>query len=896
MSSDPEVRRIAQLSFGALGHSARNKAVQENEGKENNLAPMLRHYLEVKAQYKEHLLLYQVGDFYEVFFDDARVVADVLSIRLTTRDKNCPDPVPLCGVPIHAIDNYLPKLLEQGFSCVIMSQVEEAQKGNRMVRREISRIVTPGVRYAGDGLEEKEFNYLAAVLLAERGRGAFSFIDVSAGLLRLQDFETLPELLDLLERVHPAELILPLSVDGRSLTSGGDWLKTVRKWAKSSGAHLVWRPFSPISQQALSKRVTKQLNDTFSSEGAYVLGAVLSYVDEVSFGRPPTIAQLQIEHCPQAVVIDAATRKNLELFASSYSGERKNSLIEHIDLTKTAMGARLIRDWLASPSSDLQEINARLEAVAELVGRQETEKQLRTPLAEIRDVERILSRVSTGRATPKDVRQLADSLAILPGIADLLRDLESPRFVALRERFDTLQDLQTTIDRALEEDPPLKMTEGGIFRRGYNESIDNLRHLASDGKRLIAELETRERESSGISGLKIKYNSIFGYYIEISKAQMSKAPAHFERKQTLVNAERYSSAELKELELSLLSARARQIELEKSLFLELRSLVNAEAARVQAVAQVLSELDVLAALAEVALKRNYCRPELTNESILEIHNGRHPVVENVIGAHNFVPNDTFLNSSDRRFAVLTGPNMGGKSTYLRQVGIIQILAQIGSFVPAQTARIGLVDRIFTRIGASDDISHGQSTFMVEMQEASSIVRRASSSSLVLIDEIGRGTATSDGLALATSIAEWLLERNHCRTVFATHFHELTELPASLAGSFCISVGVLEQENELIFTHRIEEGPSLRSYGIEVAKLAGLPDKLVTRAAQLLNHQADNEKKINRIEVSSVPELAQAYDENTLKLRDGIRSLNPNSMTPFEALGKIIELKKLAGDC
>ncbi len=898
--------------------STREATVREPEERPTTeMAPMLRQYLELKQQYPEHMLLFQVGDFYEVFFDDAKIVSQALSIRLTSRNKDAANPVSMCGVPIHALDNYLPRLLQHGLSCVLVSQVEEPErsgKGAKAVKREVTRIVTPGVRYAGDGLDEKDFNFLAGALLGSRGEGAVAFVDVSTGHMRLQEVQSGEELLETVERIRPVELILPLTLYGTPVDKSAKWYRELKRFAEERGCHLVMRPFEKSDRSRLTERLGERLTapeaarklgiqvEGLSLEALSVLLGTLNYVDEISFGDLPKFSDFRVEGQAKTVFIDAATCRNLELTHARIDGEKRNSLVHHIDYTKTAMGSRLLVSWLLAPSSDLLEITDRHDAVDDLRLKTTVLEGFRTELQGVRDLERIITRITSGRAVPRDLGMLLDSIKPLKKVKELLGGLESKLLQNLNTQFNELSEIRELLERALGEDLPSKFNEGGIFRAGYHQEIDRLKNIRHEGRGFLAALEEKERERTGITSLKVKFNSVFGYFIEVTKTHLAKIPSHFERKQTLVNAERFVTEELKSFELEILSAKARQIELEKELFLELRAQVGAEAARIQATSQQLSVLDVLCAFSHLALQHNFCRPELSSECRLEITSGRHPVVERVIGQYNFVPNDTRMDGTQRRFAVLTGPNMGGKSTYLRQVGLIQLLAQAGSFVPASSAKLGLVDRIFTRIGAADDLTRGDSTFMVEMREAGTILRRATQRSLVLIDEIGRGTATTDGLAIATAVAEWLHDRIKCLTVFATHFHELTGLPQDKAGAFCLSVGVVEKAKEIIFTHRIEERAASRSYGIEVARLAGLPEELLGRAEDVLRELAGITLGMPHVpvpEVLSTEIHAKAAKEDPVQdsrlseLLEKITNCDLDKMTPLEALLELNELKELS---
>lgn len=880
-----------------------------------SLAPMLQQYQDLKKQYPEYILLFQVGDFYEIFFEDAKIAAHTLGIRLTSRHKEQPNPVAMCGVPIHALENYLPKLVENGFRCVIVSQVEEEKNKKGMVRREISRIITPGVRYEGDGLEQEKFNYLAAACLGPRADGGISYVDVSTGHLKVQNVEHLEELLEAIALIRPSELIVPSTLDGVSLEGSQAWVREVKKTAREIHCQIVLRPFErqpffsirsrlfgffPEEVQERNSKKFSQHLENLLDESATAMHAVLSYIEEVSFGRPPKLAELSVEERSSLVFIDAATRQNLELLKSRSDGDKKNSFLHHVNYTKTAMGSRLLTEWFLSPSCNLHEIEKRQSSVEELTKKQEALDVLRTLFAQVRDLDRLVSRITSSRLAPRDLGILKDSIAVLPQVFDLLEKMGSSFLQTIHQELDPLADIYEKLQEALAEELPTKVNEGDIFQDGYHEELDRLRHLTRNGRTSLTELEQKERLRTGISGLKVKYNNVFGYFIEITKTHLSKIPADYQRKQTLVNAERFVTEELKSLELSLLSAKARQIDLERELFVQLKIWLNSHIHRIQQSSHCLSVLDVLCALAHLACEHGYCRPVMAENCQTIIRNGRHPVVEQVLGHHNFVRNDALLNTSNRRLAILTGPNMGGKSTYLRQVGLIHLMAQAGSFVPAESAELGIVDRIFTRIGAADDLLRGDSTFMVEMREATGIVRKATSHSLVLIDEIGRGTATTDGLAIATAIAEWLHDTVRCRTIYATHFHELTSFAQSKEGAFCLAVGVTEQERDITFTHKIEERAADRSYGIEVARLAGLPEALISRAEEILE-ALEKSKDMKDGKTVFLPTRRQTVQHiNTVdpcqqiaaELIDRLRSYRTDSMTPLDALVALNKLQQL----
>ncbi len=900
-----EVKTIKAINQDLFSTSSSNKAgsikgSSKKSPKKKPLAPMLKQYLEVKESYKEHLLFFQVGDFYEVFFEDAPIVADCLQIRLTSRDKNKENPIPMCGVPIHAIDNYLSKLIENGFSVVIVSQVEAAKASKGMVKREVTRIITPGVRL--DGLDDKEFNFLASVLLDNTC--SVSYVDVSVGELKVVELETRDELVDYLKRIRPSEILLPSVLNSKAVDKNLEWIKDSLAVCKELGAKPVFRVFDYPNKSAISDLFQKWLADkneinqvgelveSLTNESISSLNTIIAYVDEVSFGVKPVFSSIGKENSESSVVIDSATRRNLELTEARIDGDRRNSLFAKIDFTKTAMGSRLLKQTILNPSTEIEKINFKLDAVEELVNDKQKLESLVKYLVQVRDLDRLCSRISTHRANPKDFKMLLDSICLLPELSKELG--KKAFFTELNSQLDLLPDIFQSLENSLVETPPTKINEAGIFKAGFNPEIDRLNELRQNGRKWLAQLEQEEREKTGISSIKVKYNSVFGYFFEIPKGQSSKAPDYFERKQTLTNVERFATKELKQRELEILSAKGKQIELEREEFVNLRASIANEVYRIQRTARALAKLDLICSLARLAIKRNYIRPEILDNNKTLIASGRHPVVEEVIGEHNFIPNDVNLNTEDRRLAILTGPNMGGKSTYLRQIGLIQLLAQAGSFVPAESAKIGIVDRIFTRIGAADDLSRGDSTFMVEMREAAVIVRKASKKSLVLIDEVGRGTATNDGLALASAIATWLLEKIKCRTVFATHFHQLTS--DVKPGAFCLAVGVLEKSNEIVFTHRINEEVCNKSFGLEVARLAGLPEELVLNAMKLLDNLESNSSKISKPnaclnqakELSSEVLVESELVENTLKKQ--ISEINTNEITPMQALVHLNQIK------
>lgn len=883
------------------------------------LAPMLKQYLAVKERYPDFHILIQVGDFYEVFFDDAKVIADALNIRLTSRDKSETDPIPMAGVPIHALDNYLPRLLERGLSCVLVSQVESAdtkfQNGKKVgVQREITRIITPGIRFEGDGLDEKRYNFLAAALVSPRGAGAVGLIDVSAGMLRLIEIESKEGLVDTLRKFAPSELLLPSIVDKNPIQRDEKWIRSVKELSLEHGFQISFRPYAQGNRESVANKLSGLLLDQsrlgdvekLSLESLFVVSGLLDYVESVSLRSNLKISRFELITDAGRSCLDAASIRNLEILSTRSDGARRNSLLDFLDQTKTPMGSRLLTDWVLNPLTELEPIRARHAAVEELLNNPGRRDELIRQLQFVRDIDRLVTRVALGRGNPRDLSSVRESLAVLPQIKDTLGTFNADLLKQLVERLNLHTSLKELLNNAITDEPPLKLTEPGTIRPGYSPELDELNQISTQGSHWIVELEARERQRTGIPSLKIKYNNIFGYFIEITNTHVSRAPTHYERKQTLANAERFTIPELKEFEGKVLSAKAKALELEKKLFSEVCNKVAAEMSELQISAEVLATLDVLLSFAESAARHSFCRPEMTLDEVTEIVGGRHPVVESVIGSHNYVANDASLNTIDRAFAVLTGPNMGGKSTYLRMVGIVHLMAQTGSFVPARAAKLGIVDRIFTRIGSADDLVRGESTFMVEMKEATAIALKATRRSLVLVDEVGRGTATTDGLAIARALAEWLHDDTGCRTIFATHFHELTELPSTKERVFCLSVGVVEDGDHISFTHVIEHRAADRSYGIEVAKLAGLPTKILTRAKELLNgellnrdNSAAESKKVSVKSFPVKPSGSASHPKEQEEFRSlkqlvtEISSRNIDEMTPMQSLVELSAFQKRA---
>ena len=865
----------------------------------------MRQYSAIKKQHPNSLLFFRLGDFYELFFDDAVVASKELQITLTSRNKEKGIAVPMCGVPYHAAEGYIAKLIRKGFKVAICEQVEDPKLTKKLVRREVARVVTPGTA-ADTTLGAEENNFLAAV---SRGvtKGTpvagFAALDLSTGDFRATEFsgeDAERRIWDELEQLRPREVLfassMPLFEVGTTFSGGLPWAQTpLEDWvfAPDYSIPLVENHFGVLSLEGFGL--------AGRSAAATAAGAVLHYVRSTQRGTLDHVDRIGYYERQNCLVLDAVTVRNLELVEPLFanSGEAV-TLFRCLDATLTPMGKRLLRAWMLRPSIDLAEIGARLDAVGELASNLMNREELRRAMDGIFDIERLLSRITLETANARDVLALAASLGKIPPLRSVLA-----RFAAelLRSRLgaiDDLSELRERIERTIVPEPPLTFADGGVIEMGVSAELDELRTLSRNSKQYLARVEERERQRTGIGSLKVKFNSVFGYYIEISKSNLHLVPADYERKQTLVNAERFTTPELKEYEAKILDAQEKIVEIERRLFAELRAAVAAEARRIRRTALALAEVDVLASFAHLAAQRNYCRPMFDDGGDLEIVEGRHPVVEvqELAGAERFVPNDLFLNSTTHAILVLTGPNMGGKSTYLRQTALTVIMAQMGSFVPARKARLGVVDRIFTRIGASDNLARGRSTFMVEMTETAAILNTATPRSLILLDEIGRGTATYDGLAIAWAAIEYIHQRTKAKTLFATHYHEQTELADRLSGVKNFHVSVKENVGGIVFLRKVEPGPADKSYGIEVAKLAGLPLAVIERAREVLSEHEDAERRATDHLSSEAAELQNfqltMFTPLSQKIVDRLRDTDMNNLTPLEALNLLSELKRQIG--
>lgn len=791
---------------------------------------MMRQYLEMKKQVPDALLLFRMGDFYELFFDDAEKSARVLGLTLTSREKG-PDAIPMAGFPYHALDGYLRKLLQAGIRVAICEQVEDPKEAKGLVKRDITRIVTPGTITDEALLDPRQHNFLVCIAPPSKRMREFglSWVDLSRGALHVAAIEP-AAMVEELARLEPTECLVPeeleISPDWFPLAMPAMTRRPAWTFSKTNAHDLVYRHFRVSTFEGFGVPA--------DSPGLLAAGALLAYLHETQKTDLKHIASVTPYHRGEVMILDPVTRRSLELTRTMRENRRDGTLLAVMDETVTASGSRCLADWISAPLLDVEKIRYRQAAIEEWKDNPVSRQEIRELLRKTYDVERLASRVSTGRTHPRDLASLRDTLRCLPALKAKLGGRNARMNADLEASLELLPELRRELEAVLVDDPPMQVREGGIVRDGYHPELDELRDIAKGGKQWMAQFQQAEIQRTGIANLKVGFNKVFGFYLEVPNSGRDKVPATYHRKQTLKNAERYITPELKVHEEKVLGAEERSKSLEYEIFLQLRDKVSAYTPQLQAVAQTLAQLDCVLGLAEVAQKRNYVRPKVEASEELCIEAGRHPVLDSMLSAGRFVPNDTQLGPEHGRFMLITGPNMAGKSTYIRQVALITLLAQTGSFVPAAAATIGIVDRIFTRVGASDELGKGQSTFMVEMTETANILNNATSKSLVILDEIGRGTSTYDGVSLAWAIAEHLHDKNRCRTLFATHYHELIELTSTLEGMRNKNVAVREWKDEIIFLHQIVDGGADRSYGIHVARLAGIPKEVLRRAQTILD--------------------------------------------------------------
>ncbi|HAG68917.1 MAG TPA: DNA mismatch repair protein MutS [Lachnospiraceae bacterium] len=868
---------------------------------------MMQNYMETKKEYPDCILMYRLGDFYEVFFDDALLCSKELGLTLTGKSCGLEERAPMCGVPYHSVESYVNKLIQNGRKVAICEQMEDPKEAKGLVRREVTRIVTPGTNLDIAALDETKNNYLMCIACMPFSFG-ISVCDITTGEFLSTEVDSTEALLDEIYRFEPTEIIC----NEAFLLSGTD-IEELKYRLSVTVYTLENRYFDDrLCEDILKKHFRVQsleaLGLASGSLSVIASGALLKYLSELHKGAEIShINTLSAFKASSFMLLDAATRRNLELTETMRDKQKKGSLFGVLDKTKTAMGARALRAFIEQPLIKKKEIEERLNAVEDLYNNNVAREELREYLNPVYDLERLMSRISYRTANPRDLIAFAGSVSMLPHIKALKSDFSSRELKKLVEELDPLKDLCKLITDSIEEDPPVTIREGGIIKSSFNEKVEELRRAKTEGKRWLSELEEKDRERTGIKNLRIRYNKVFGYYFEVTNSFKALVPPDYIRKQTLTNAERYTTDELKELEDTILNAEDKLFSLEYELFNEVRDRISGEVDRVLKSARTVARLDALASLAAVAVKNNYVRPVLNEKGVIDIKGGRHPVVETMIENDLFVDNDTYLDNNDR-ISIITGPNMAGKSTYMRQSALIVLMAQIGSFVPARSADIGLVDRIFTRVGASDDLASGQSTFMVEMTEVANILRNSTSKSLIILDEIGRGTSTFDGLSIAWAVVEYIANEKHLggKTLFATHYHELTELEGKISSVRNYCVAVKEQGEDIVFLRKIVKGGADKSYGIQVARLAGVPEEVTKRAKELVEQLSDNDITIN----IKMPEEGKApagrkvkrYDEvdllqmslfDTVKDDDiinEIKELDIDRMTPMEALNTLNVIK------
>ena len=864
--------------------------------------PLMEQYLAIKAKYQDMILLYRMGDFYETFYEDAKIISRVLGIALTKRSHGKVADVPLAGFPYHALDAYLPKLIKAGHKVAICEQVEDPKKAKTVVKREVVEVITPGTALSEKILDNRSSNYLAAVYMKDDTAG-ISYCDVSTGAFYLSEIPV-TEVLNYLQEIAPKEILVSSAQEADVQQLLGNRLAAIHTRMDD------WIFTYQFAYERLTDHFRTPNLKGFGAEdyplGIVAAGAILYYIGENYQNRLEHIQRVSVISASDVMILDETTRRNLEITTSLMGDNRQGTLLAILDHTLTPMGSRLLKHWMVHPLIRKEAIDQRLERVSAFYENNALRESVREALEHISDMERLLARISTGRATPRDLIALKQALRYIEPIREALREANDPRLRTFLDMED-VTDVADLIQRAIVDNPPQTLTEGNIIKTGYHAELDELRTISQEGKTVIVELQRREREKTGIPSLKVGYNKVFGYYFEVTKTHQDKVPDYFIRKQTLTNAERYITPELKEFEEKVLTAEEKMASLEYELFQQVREQIARRGEAIQKNAHLVAELDVLANFAHVAHKYQYVRPKITVDTELHITEGRHPVVERLLPPDQpFVPNDTHLDNENTQIMIITGPNMAGKSTYLRQVGLIVLLAQVGCFVPAASAKIGVVDRIFTRVGASDNLAFGESTFMVEMLETANILNNASPRSLILLDEIGRGTSTFDGLAIAWAVTEYIHNTPaiSAKTLFATHYHELTELATLYPRIKNFKVAVKEYGDQVIFLRKIEPGGMDNSYGIYVAQMAGMPREVVDRAREVLMNLEANELRPNRQSGLARRRRGMQVDPNQLSLfdvlqsspvEDELKKLDINRLTPLEALIKLNELKSLLSD-
>lgn len=872
------------------------------------LSPMMEQYVATKEKYKDCILFYRLGDFYEMFFDDAILASKELEITLTGKDCGMEERAPMCGIPFHAADTYINQLVKKGYKVAIGEQVEDPKLAKGLVKREVIRIVTPGTNLSSESLEESKNNYLMCISYVGKNYG-ISVTDLSTGVFKTCQIQQAEKVVDEINKFQPSEVLYQAGVEQvEEIHAVCERLQVSHTEAPDYYFNLETDEETLKRQFHINSIEGLGLKDSPACVAS--CGALMQYLHETQMSSLSHINHIETYSVDSFMILDSATRRNLELTETFRDKQKRGSLLWVLDKTKTAMGARKLREFVEQPLLYKDAIEKRLDAIEainkELIVREELREYLNT----IYDLERLLTRIALKTANPRDLLAFKTSIQYLPDIYNLLRELPCERINEIYEDYDSLEDLYDLLEQAIVEEPPVSIKEGGIFKQGYRDEIDELRLAKTECKTWLADLESKEREKTGIKGLKIKYNKVFDYYFEVTNSFKSLVPDYFIRKQTLVNAERFTTDELNTLSGKILGAEDKLYALEYDCYVELREKLAAALVRVQKMAGYIAELDALCSLAYVADKNNYVRPSLNTDGVIDIKGGRHPVVEKMLANDSFVENDTYLNNAESRISIITGPNMAGKSTYMRQTALITLMAQIGSFVPAESANIGLCDRIFTRVGASDDLASGQSTFMIEMNEVANILRNATKDSLLILDEIGRGTSTFDGLSIAWAVVEYIADPNilGAKTLFATHYHELTELEGKLSSvnNFCIAVQ--EEGDDIVFLRKIIKGGADRSYGIQVARLAGVPEPVLKRAREICNELIDSDITTKVKDIDIKPALSEQpkkketrssdYEQLSLfsspvemTIANELKTMDLNNMTPIKAMLYLQELQE-----
>lgn len=872
------------------------------------LSPMMEQYVATKEKYKDCILFYRLGDFYEMFFDDAILASKELEITLTGKDCGMEERAPMCGIPFHAADTYINQLVKKGYKVAIGEQVEDPKLAKGLVKREVIRIVTPGTNLSSESLEESKNNYLMCISYVGKNYG-ISVTDLSTGVFKTCQIQQAEKVVDEINKFQPSEVLYQAGVEQvEEIHAVCERLQVSHTEAPDYYFNLETDEETLKRQFHINSIEGLGLKDSPACVAS--CGALMQYLHETQMSSLSHINHIETYSVDSFMILDSATRRNLELTETLRDKQKRGSLLWVLDKTKTAMGARKLREFVEQPLLYKDAIEKRLDAIEainkELIVREELREYLNT----IYDLERLLTRIALKTANPRDLLAFKTSIQYLPDIYNLLRELPCERINEIYEDYDGLEDLYDLLEQAIVEEPPVSIKEGGIFKQGYRDEIDELRLAKTECKTWLADLESKEREKTGIKGLKIKYNKVFDYYFEVTNSFKSLVPDYFIRKQTLVNAERFTTDELNTLSGKILGAEDKLYALEYDCYVELREKLAAALVRVQKMAGYIAELDALCSLAYVADKNNYVRPSLNTDGVIDIKGGRHPVVEKMLANDSFVENDTYLNNAESRISIITGPNMAGKSTYMRQTALITLMAQIGSFVPAESANIGLCDRIFTRVGASDDLASGQSTFMIEMNEVANILRNATKDSLLILDEIGRGTSTFDGLSIAWAVVEYIADPNilGAKTLFATHYHELTELEGKLSSvnNFCIAVQ--EEGDDIVFLRKIIKGGADRSYGIQVARLAGVPEPVLKRAREICNELIDSDITTKVKDIDIKPALSEQpkkketrssdYEQLSLfsspvemTIANELKTMDLNNMTPIKAMLYLQELQE-----